>query len=363
MLTYTSFSNNTSKNRIDWLLFGQVMPNRHGDDNQYRYGFQGQERDDEMKGDGNSLSFEYRMHDPRIGRFFAVDPLTKSYPHYTPYSFSGNSVINSIDIEGLEEFICIEKGNGFLVIWDIKARDRGEANTIMYVSNTGEIVQNVRALNNYELNNDYIIKLQSVPTPDMDNLSQNTQLNYCPNGTDNSLGYPSTGISNGSGYDQEALIQKSKLVEPPPSPVDPPAKTTGKTSSNIVAATSTGTSPKVDYGHEKLKGNWGWFTGPKVHKLNTLSTSNIKSLSGLQVGEIKKGLDALQQSAPNNVNREITKIVVVVNTRASAAQQSQFKSQVGNSINGVPVEFKPADTGNERISGNVGVYYKDTEKK
>lgn len=41
----------------------------------YRYAFQGQERDDEIKGRGNSYNYTYRMHDPRIGRFFAVDPL------------------------------------------------------------------------------------------------------------------------------------------------------------------------------------------------------------------------------------------------------------------------------------------------
>jgi hypothetical protein len=42
------------------------------------------------------------MHDPRIGRFFAVDPLASKYPHYTPYSFSGNKVIANVELEGLE---------------------------------------------------------------------------------------------------------------------------------------------------------------------------------------------------------------------------------------------------------------------
>lgn len=69
----------------------------------YRYGFQGQEMDNEIKGEGNSLNYKYRMHDPRIGRFFAVDPLTAKYPHYTPYQFSGNKVIHAVELEGLEE--------------------------------------------------------------------------------------------------------------------------------------------------------------------------------------------------------------------------------------------------------------------
>ena len=45
------------------------------------------------------------MHDPRVGRFFAVDPLEIKYPWYTPYQFSGNRLIDAIELEGLEEKI------------------------------------------------------------------------------------------------------------------------------------------------------------------------------------------------------------------------------------------------------------------
>lgn len=86
----------------DYLPFGMQMPDRKGNTPQYRYGFQGQEKDDEVKGEGNSLNYTFRMHDPRIGRFFTVDPLTEKYPFWTPYSFSGNIVINSAELEGLE---------------------------------------------------------------------------------------------------------------------------------------------------------------------------------------------------------------------------------------------------------------------
>lgn len=70
----------------------------------YRYGFQNQEVDPEIKGEGNSVNFKYRMHDPRIGRFFAVDPLSNEYPWYSPYTFSGNKVIAWGELEGLEEY-------------------------------------------------------------------------------------------------------------------------------------------------------------------------------------------------------------------------------------------------------------------
>ena len=82
------------------------MPGRNGSDGSaYRYGFQGQEKDDEIKGEGNSVNYKYRMHDPRIGRFFAVDPLASSYPWNSPYAFSENRVIDAIELEGLESFV------------------------------------------------------------------------------------------------------------------------------------------------------------------------------------------------------------------------------------------------------------------
>ncbi len=42
------------------------------------------------------------MHDPRIGRFFAIDPLAAKYPHNSPYAFSENRLIDGIELEGLE---------------------------------------------------------------------------------------------------------------------------------------------------------------------------------------------------------------------------------------------------------------------
>ena len=79
-----------------------LLPNRHGSTDSYRYGFQGQEKDDEIKGEGNSLNYTFRMHDPRVGRFFAVDPLFKEYPWNSPYAFSENMVIHATELEGLE---------------------------------------------------------------------------------------------------------------------------------------------------------------------------------------------------------------------------------------------------------------------
>ena len=75
----------------------------------YRFGFQGQEIDKEIKGKGNSVNFKYRMHDPRIGRFFAVDPLAAEYPWNSPYAFSENRLIDAFELEGLEKHIYYQK--------------------------------------------------------------------------------------------------------------------------------------------------------------------------------------------------------------------------------------------------------------
>lgn len=74
----------------------------------YSYGFQGQETDSEVKGEGNSVNFKYRMHDPRVGRFFATDPLEGSYPWNSPYAFSENDVIASVELEGLEKYYAAD---------------------------------------------------------------------------------------------------------------------------------------------------------------------------------------------------------------------------------------------------------------
>ena len=84
-----------------------LLPGRHGSVDSYRYGFQGQEKDDEIKGEANSINYKFRMHDPRLGRFFTVDPLAKQYPFYSPYQFSGNKVISHRELEGGEELVSI----------------------------------------------------------------------------------------------------------------------------------------------------------------------------------------------------------------------------------------------------------------
>ena len=87
----------------DYYPFGMLQPGRSYNAGGYRYGFNGKEKDDEVKGDGVQYDYGFRIYDARLGRFLSVDPLTKSYPWYTPYQFAGNKPIRCIDLDGLEE--------------------------------------------------------------------------------------------------------------------------------------------------------------------------------------------------------------------------------------------------------------------
>ena len=70
------------------------------DKDRYRFGFNGMEKDNELKGVGNSLDFGARMYDSRIGKFLSLDPDFKDYAYQSPYCYAENSPISIIDIEG-----------------------------------------------------------------------------------------------------------------------------------------------------------------------------------------------------------------------------------------------------------------------
>jgi len=90
----------------DYYPFGSPLPGRSFNSSEYSFGFQGQEKDDEIADvEGAYVNYKYRMHNTRLGRFFSVDPLTASYPHNSPYAFSENRLIDGIELEGLEVYV------------------------------------------------------------------------------------------------------------------------------------------------------------------------------------------------------------------------------------------------------------------
>jgi RHS repeat-associated protein len=81
----------------DYYAFGMQMPGRKLSGG-YRYGFNGQERSDEIA--EGLFSAEYWEYDGRIGRRWNVDPIDKEYE--SPYASIGNNPIWFTDPNGLD---------------------------------------------------------------------------------------------------------------------------------------------------------------------------------------------------------------------------------------------------------------------
>jgi hypothetical protein len=74
------------------------MPGRSFSGSSYRYGFNGQERSDEIKGEGNSYTAEYWEYDPRVGRRWNLDQ--KYFSGESRYAVNGNNPIIYLDPNG-----------------------------------------------------------------------------------------------------------------------------------------------------------------------------------------------------------------------------------------------------------------------
>jgi RHS repeat-associated protein len=103
----------------DYYAGGMQMPGRSYISSSYRYGFGGKEKDDEIKGAGNSYDFEARILDPRLCRWVSVDPLAAQFPWQSPYVSMDNNPIMLTDPTGMSASPpdWVEKSDGSIK-WD-----------------------------------------------------------------------------------------------------------------------------------------------------------------------------------------------------------------------------------------------------
>ena len=83
---------------FDYYPYGMLMPGRNEQVDGYRYGFNGMEMDNEVSGNGNSYTTEFRQYDPRLGRWKSVDPFVM--PWESPYVGMNNNPIVFTDTRG-----------------------------------------------------------------------------------------------------------------------------------------------------------------------------------------------------------------------------------------------------------------------
>jgi len=85
-----------------------TMPGRSYTYENYRFGFNGMEKDDDIaQGD---LDFGARIYDSRLGRWLSVDPLQEKYPNLSTYNYTANNPILFKDPDGQKIFIYFETG-------------------------------------------------------------------------------------------------------------------------------------------------------------------------------------------------------------------------------------------------------------
>ena len=98
----------------DYYLFGMPMPSRTSPGNGYRYGFNGQEKENEIYGEGNTYSAEYWMYDSRLGRRWNLDPVDQI--SISNYAVLSNSPIINIDPNG-DVIVIANSQTGQPIVW------------------------------------------------------------------------------------------------------------------------------------------------------------------------------------------------------------------------------------------------------
>jgi hypothetical protein len=84
----------------DYYPFGYPIASRTFSIEPYRYGFNGQEGDNEVYGDGKSYTAEYWQYDSRLGRRWNVDPVITFWE--SPYATFANNPVMFRDILGAD---------------------------------------------------------------------------------------------------------------------------------------------------------------------------------------------------------------------------------------------------------------------
>jgi RHS repeat-associated protein len=121
----------------DYYPFGMEMPLRQSGSNDYRYGYNGMEVDNEVFGNGNSYTTEFRQYDPRLGRWKSLDPLMAQFPWQSPYCAFDNNPVFYNDPLGLaakegDDWVVVKNPETKVndVIYNEKVKTDADAKTI-----------------------------------------------------------------------------------------------------------------------------------------------------------------------------------------------------------------------------------------
>lgn len=81
------------KSHLNYFPFGMTMPGRSYSSDAYNHGYQGSLKDNEIVGNDNHYTTYYRELDPRLGRWWSIDPKSENMPWQSPYCSMDNNPI------------------------------------------------------------------------------------------------------------------------------------------------------------------------------------------------------------------------------------------------------------------------------
>jgi RHS repeat-associated protein len=84
------------RNYSNYYAFGMGMPNGSWSASNYRYGFNGKEKENDWSG----YDFGARLYDEKIARFRSVDPRSWIFPDISPYIYADDNPIALVDVDG-----------------------------------------------------------------------------------------------------------------------------------------------------------------------------------------------------------------------------------------------------------------------
>jgi len=95
------YTNNISVS--NYYPFGSLISDISRSSEQYRYGYNGKENDNEIAGKNATTDFGARTYANRLARFLSTDPLKSKFPSQSSYIYAGNNPILFIDVDGKYE--------------------------------------------------------------------------------------------------------------------------------------------------------------------------------------------------------------------------------------------------------------------
>ena len=205
----------TKKGLENYYPFGMAMGGRKGSVGNYRYGYQGSEKDDEIKGQGNYYTTFFRGLDPRLGKWLSVDPKASSLPWQSPYCSMDNNPIFLNDVLGDKADGWVEGENGDIT-FDENIHSQAEADKVGAGKYLGENIvaapkgsDEVKMLHSDGTISDFSYLLDEVsievdkPAPKVRDMTHEELVQY-------GLTEPSlSDFLGGNGIDYNGLIQNS----------------------------------------------------------------------------------------------------------------------------------------------------------